>query len=88
MSAETIAGQVEQLAAMPVDEIRRLRGMHPERAPVIVAGAVVVREVLSHFGLAELEVSERDIMHGAALAAAALPEPAEGDAPPGAFTCC
>jgi exopolyphosphatase/guanosine-5'-triphosphate,3'-diphosphate pyrophosphatase len=88
MSVETIAGQVEQLAAMPVEEIRRLRGMHPERAPVIVAGAVVVREVLSHFGLAELEVSERDIMHGAALAAAALPEPAEGDAPPGAFTCC
>ena len=88
LSAETIAGQVEQLAAMPVDEIRRLRGMHPERAPVIVAGAVVVREVLSHFGLAELEVSERDIMHGAALAAAAMPEPTEGDAPPGAFTCC
>ena len=88
MSAETIATQVKQLAAMPVEEIRRLRGMHPERAPVIVAGAVVVREVLSHFGLAELEVSERDIMHGAALAAAALPEPVEGDAPPGAFTCC
>jgi exopolyphosphatase/guanosine-5'-triphosphate,3'-diphosphate pyrophosphatase len=88
MSAEAIAGQVERLAAMPVEEIRRLRGMHPERAPVIVAGAVVVREVLSHFGLAELEMSERDIMHGAALAAAALPEPAEGDAPPGAYTCC
>jgi exopolyphosphatase/guanosine-5'-triphosphate,3'-diphosphate pyrophosphatase len=88
MSAETIAAQVHQLAAVPVEEIRRLRGMHPERAPVIVAGAVVVREVLSHFGLAELEVSERDIMHGAALAAAALPEPAQGDAPPGAFTCC
>ncbi|MEX2103192.1 MAG: Ppx/GppA phosphatase family protein [Gaiellaceae bacterium] len=88
MSAETIARQAERLAALPVEEIRRLRGMHPERAPVIVAGAVVVREVLSHFGLAELEVSERDIMHGAALAAAALPEPVEGDAPPGAFTCC
>jgi exopolyphosphatase / guanosine-5'-triphosphate,3'-diphosphate pyrophosphatase len=88
MSAETIAGQVEQLAAMPVEEIRRLRGMHPARAPVIVAGAVVVHEVLFHFGLAELEVSERDIMHGAALAAAAMLEPTEGDAPPGAFTCC
>jgi exopolyphosphatase/guanosine-5'-triphosphate,3'-diphosphate pyrophosphatase len=88
MSLETVARQAEELAAMPVEEIRRLRGMHPERAPVIVAGAIVVREVLSHFGLAELEVSERDIMHGAALAAAALPEPVEGDAPPGAFTCC
>ena len=88
LSAETVASQVERLGAMSVEEIRRLRGMHPERAPVIVAGAVVVREVLSHFGLAELEVSERDIMHGAALAAATLPEPVEGDAPPGAYTCC
>jgi hypothetical protein len=33
-------------------------------------------------------VSEHDILHGAALEAAALPEPAEGDAPPGAYTCC
>jgi hypothetical protein len=44
--------------------------------------------VLRHFGLAELEVSERDIMHGGALAAAELPEPEEGAAPAGAYTCC
>ena len=35
-----------------------------------------------------IEASERDILHGAALAAAELPEPEEGAAPPGAFTCC
>ena len=79
---------VKKLASLTVDEIRALRGMHPDRAPVILAGAVVVIGTLRHFGLAELEVSERDIMHGAALAAASLPEPVEGDAPPGAFTCC
>jgi exopolyphosphatase/guanosine-5'-triphosphate,3'-diphosphate pyrophosphatase len=73
---------------MPVDEIRRLRGMHPDRAPVILAGAVVLAETLRHFGLGRLETSEQDIMHGAALAAAELPERAEGDAPPGAYTCC
>jgi exopolyphosphatase / guanosine-5'-triphosphate,3'-diphosphate pyrophosphatase len=88
MSIETIATWVERLWALTVDEIRELRGMHPERAPVIVAGAVVVFETLRHFRLAGLEVSEHDIMHGAALAAASLPEPLEGDAPPGAFTCC
>ena len=83
-----IAEQVDRLAAMPVDEIRRLRGMHPDRAPVIVAGSVVLAEMLRHFGLEELETSEQDIMHGAALAAAELPERPEGDAPPGAYTCC
>ena len=88
LSSAWIAGQVERLAAMPVEEIRGLRGMHPDRAPVILAGAVVLAETLDHFGLEALEVSEQDIMHGAALAAAELPERPEGNAPPGAYTCC
>jgi hypothetical protein len=33
-------------------------------------------------------VSERDLLDGAALAAAELPEREEGLAPPGAYTCC
>jgi hypothetical protein len=33
-------------------------------------------------------VSEHDILDGAALEAAKLPEPEEGEAPPGAYTCC
>jgi exopolyphosphatase / guanosine-5'-triphosphate,3'-diphosphate pyrophosphatase len=88
LATEAVAALLDRLAAMPVEEIRELRGMHPDRAPVIVAGTVVVLETLRHFGLDELEVSEHDIMHGAALAAAALPAPIEGDAPPGAYTCC
>ena len=55
---------------------------------MIVAGALIVREVLDRYRLGELEASERDLLHGAALEAAALPEPVEGDAPPGAYTCC
>jgi exopolyphosphatase/pppGpp-phosphohydrolase len=55
---------------------------------VIVGGALVVREALRRYGLDGLEVSERDLLWGVALEAAELPEPAEGDAPPGAFTCC
>jgi hypothetical protein len=55
---------------------------------VIVAGAVLVEQVLEHFGLDAIEVSERDILHGTALEAATLPAPAEGAAPPGAYTCC
>jgi exopolyphosphatase/pppGpp-phosphohydrolase len=55
---------------------------------VIVGGAVILQQVLAHFGLDEIEASERDILHGIALEAAELPEPVEGDAPPGAYTCC
>ena len=79
---------LERLAALPLAERRRVPGLEPERAPVIVAGAVVLREVLRHFGLSSIETSERDILHGIALEAAALPVPVEGDAPPGAYTCC
>ena len=83
-----VRAQLERLAALPLAERRRVPGLEPERAPVIVAGAIILREVMRHFGLAAIEASERDILYGIALEAAALPEPVEGDAPPGAYTCC
>ena len=80
--------QLQRLVAMPLDERRRLPALDPKRAPVIVAGAVIVREVLRRYELDEIEASEHDLLYGVALEAAALPEPVEGDAPPGAYTCC
>jgi exopolyphosphatase/guanosine-5'-triphosphate,3'-diphosphate pyrophosphatase len=88
LSRESVGRQLERLASLPLAERRELPGLEPERAPVIVAGALIVREFLDRYGLDELEASERDLLHGAALEAAALPEPEEGDAPPGAYTCC
>jgi exopolyphosphatase / guanosine-5'-triphosphate,3'-diphosphate pyrophosphatase len=80
--------QLGRLASLPVAERRELPAMEPERAPVIVAGAVILVETLAAYGLEALTVSERDILDGAVLAAAELPEPDEGAAPPGARTCC
>jgi exopolyphosphatase/guanosine-5'-triphosphate,3'-diphosphate pyrophosphatase len=88
LSRESVAAQLERLAALPLAQRRELPGLEPERAPVIVGGAVIVREVLDRYGLPGLDVSERDILHGVALEAAALPPEAEGNAPPGAYTCC
>jgi len=88
LTRASVEAQLQRLASLPLAERRELPGLEPERAPVIVAGAVIVSEVLRRYGLDELEVSERDLLHGAALEAAALPEPEEGDAPPGAYTCC
>jgi len=80
--------QLERLAALPLEERRQVPGLDPERAPVIVAGAVILREVLDRYGLDSIEVSEHDLLDGIALAAAELPLPEEGAAPPGAYTCC
>jgi exopolyphosphatase / guanosine-5'-triphosphate,3'-diphosphate pyrophosphatase len=59
---------VAQLAALTVDERRGVTGLHPDRAPTIVAGAVIMLESMRAFGVDEIEVSESDILHGAALA--------------------
>jgi exopolyphosphatase/guanosine-5'-triphosphate,3'-diphosphate pyrophosphatase len=75
-----------RLRALTVEERAEL--IEPGRAPVIVAGAAILSEVLARYELDGIRVSERDILHGAALAAAELPEPEEGAAPPGAYTCC
>ncbi len=58
------------LAALPVDERREVTGLHPDRAPTIVAGVTILVESIRCFGLDEIEVSETDILHGAAMAAA------------------
>ena len=88
LSREGLEHQLHRLAALPLAERREVPALEPERAPVIVAGAVIAREVLAGYGLDAMTVSEHDILDGIALAAAELPEPVEGDAPPGAYTCC
>jgi exopolyphosphatase/guanosine-5'-triphosphate,3'-diphosphate pyrophosphatase len=88
VSASAVDEQLNRLAALPLAERRNVPGLEPERAPVILAGIVIVREVLRRYGLPEIEASERDILDGAALEAAELPEREEGEAPPGAYTCC
>jgi exopolyphosphatase/guanosine-5'-triphosphate,3'-diphosphate pyrophosphatase len=56
-----------ELAAIPVAERREVPGLDPDRAPTIVAGVVIFLTVLDLFGLEEIEVSEHDILRGAAL---------------------
>ena len=65
------AGECErilgELAQMTLQERRTVPGLHPDRAPTIVAGIVIFREVLTMFGLQRIEISEHDILRGAAL---------------------
>jgi exopolyphosphatase / guanosine-5'-triphosphate,3'-diphosphate pyrophosphatase len=61
---------LSRLAATPLPERRRVRGLHPDRAPTIVAGVVILIEVMRAFDLDEIEVSEHDILWGAAIDAA------------------
>ena len=88
LGEDGVAAQLGRLAALPLAERREVPGLEPERAPVIVAGAAILLEAMRYLDLREIAISERDLLDGAALEAAKLPEPVEGDAPPGAYTCC
>ena len=62
---------LDELSAMTLEERRHVPGLHPDRAPTIVAGVLIFREVLRLFGLEQIEISEHDILRGAALGLAA-----------------
>jgi len=64
---EQCAEILGRLAALPLAQRRQVPGLHPDRAPTILAGAVILLETLELFGLDEVEVSEHDILRGAAL---------------------
>jgi exopolyphosphatase/guanosine-5'-triphosphate,3'-diphosphate pyrophosphatase len=64
------------LAATPLERRRQVAGLHPDRAPTIVAGAAILVEAMAAFDLGAMETSEPDLLHGAALTAAAEPGPA------------
>ncbi|MDQ3409012.1 MAG: Ppx/GppA family phosphatase, partial [Actinomycetota bacterium] len=56
-----------QLATMTEEERRGVVGLQPDRAPTIVAGVVMLLECMRAFGLDHVEVSEHDLLRGAAL---------------------
>ena len=58
------------LAALPLAERREIIGLHPDRAPTIVGGAIILAEAMRAFDFDWMETSEADILHGAALDAA------------------
>jgi exopolyphosphatase / guanosine-5'-triphosphate,3'-diphosphate pyrophosphatase len=70
LALPAIQHMLSELAAKPLAERLQMVGLHPGRAPTIVAGVVILVQAMRAFGLSEIEVSEHDILWGAALSAA------------------
>ena len=70
LALPSIQRMLSRLASAPLAERVEIAGMHPDRAPTIVAGVVILIETMRAFGLEEITVSEHDILYGTALAAA------------------
>jgi exopolyphosphatase/guanosine-5'-triphosphate,3'-diphosphate pyrophosphatase len=58
------------LVSLPLEERKRVIGLDPKRADVIVAGTLILIELMRAFGLKEITVSERDILDGTLLSKA------------------
>jgi len=56
--------QIELYRTRAADERRRIVGLQPARAEVILAGACIVRTVLDKLGADALTVSDRGLRHG------------------------
>jgi exopolyphosphatase/guanosine-5'-triphosphate,3'-diphosphate pyrophosphatase len=69
--------QIELYRTQTVEQRRRIVGLQPRRAEVILAGACIVRTVLDKLGCDELTVSDRGLRHGLIVERfAAVPEQA------------
>ncbi len=69
LSLPSIQRMLSQLASTPLAQRVEITGMHPDRAPTIVAGVVILVETMRTFGLEQVQVSEHDILYGTAIAA-------------------
>lgn len=65
----TIQRMLSRLASASLAKRAQIAGMHPDRAPSIVAGVVIFVEAMRAFGLDRVEVSEHDILYGVAIGA-------------------
>jgi exopolyphosphatase/guanosine-5'-triphosphate,3'-diphosphate pyrophosphatase len=64
LTRDEVDRQIERYRTLGADERRRIVGLQPKRAEVILAGACIVRAVLGKLGCESLTVSDRGLRHG------------------------
>ena len=64
VSRADVEALLDRLANMTCEERRHVIGLDPGRAPVIVAGLVILGHIMDALGTDTFTVSERDILHG------------------------
>ena len=76
LTTDQVQQITENLVALPLAERRLVPGLHPDRAPSIVAGALIACTVLVAAAVDEVAISERDLLDGARLRLATDTRPA------------
>lgn len=66
LTIEQVEDGIDRMRSLTVEQIAQLPGIQAKRAPVILAGAIVVRELMRAGGYGRLTVSENSLLAGAA----------------------
>jgi exopolyphosphatase/guanosine-5'-triphosphate,3'-diphosphate pyrophosphatase len=64
LSYKDLKKVVSTLCTHALDERKKIPGINPERADIIVEGAAILETIMEEFGLEEITVSDRGIVHG------------------------
>jgi exopolyphosphatase/guanosine-5'-triphosphate,3'-diphosphate pyrophosphatase len=64
LSRKNLKKTAQILCALTLDERKKIPGINPERADIIVAGAAAMDAIMEEFGLEEINVSHRELRDG------------------------
>ncbi len=64
LSMSEVSETVQRLIATPLAERRRMKGLQPKRADVIVAGSAILEEVMRALDVAKVTISDRGLRWG------------------------
>ena len=67
LTADQIHGLIARLSSMTISELEAIPSLDPNRAPVILAGAILAEGALEAVGADRITVSEKDLLDGLAL---------------------
>ena len=64
MSLEALSEVAGKLCSLPVSERKKIPGINPQRADIIVAGAAILQTLMEELGMTEIKISSRGLLDG------------------------
>lgn len=55
---------INKLAELDLDARKKIKGLQPKRADIIIAGLIILKTVLNYINIQELYVSDHDLLYG------------------------
>jgi exopolyphosphatase/guanosine-5'-triphosphate,3'-diphosphate pyrophosphatase len=64
LSQAQVEALFEKFCSLPLKKRKKLPGLQPQRADVIIAGNIIVQEIMKHFAFSSMYISDRGVRYG------------------------